>query len=204
MALRRTARGTGRHRVPDPPVPAYRSRQDGHRGRCRHLGRGGRHGSGRYRLAQAQRLKPSHTGAVSIAPAVDALGLGLGLAVAVALTVAVAFTLALALPFPVVLVTVIFATAVPAAIILATTIVLAAADRLVLAPADRLVLAAGARRTGIESPGAWRRAVPGARSTARSGLKGRSGLAGFTDHMPDQCVAEHERTSTARLTLLTW
>lgn len=73
MALRRPARGTGRHRVPDPPAPAVRCGQGSHRGRCRDLGRGGRHGSGGYRLVQAQLRRPSRTGAVGIAAAVDAL-----------------------------------------------------------------------------------------------------------------------------------
>lgn len=73
MALRRTARGTGRHRVPDPPAPAVRCGQGSHRGRCRDLDRGGRHGSGGYRLVQAQLRGPSRTGAVGIAAAVDAL-----------------------------------------------------------------------------------------------------------------------------------
>jgi hypothetical protein len=73
VALRRPARGTGRHRVPDPPAPAVRCGQGSHRGRCRDLGRGGRHGSGGYRLVQAQLRRPSRTGAVGIAAAVDAL-----------------------------------------------------------------------------------------------------------------------------------
>ena len=71
VAVWRATRGTGIHRAPDLPAPAFQRSQSSHRGRYRDRGRGGGHGSRCYRFAHAQRPESSRGGGeADLAPAV--------------------------------------------------------------------------------------------------------------------------------------